>query len=374
MSMRTILRRFVEMMENPFFAEYEKDFSRRLCSALANGYRQSYDEPELVEQMVTSVNSISLSDPTKPLGISTSGVFIHGNKSQVSFDYYGKTVYRELGDLIFIISIVFNGKKYFEKFTINQCKKDKSGSRKITWSLYNKEQLYLLSRFPTFTGSVGLISKVEHSLENYSGCLGSYGLQHSPGEFVFVAAPRLDSFIGKRRSLDQSHLFDLAYRTGTPSSLLPCYWPYVELPYVEEMFYFMYEYYSRYNVPLPWPFLGNHHFAGNIYDFSSKYLTAGIGEPIYAKTGIYNPQARSFLHDLLRASRMKARKERDAKPEESRMVLDLVTEYFRYGYANPGRSADDIPPDDAGPKLTDDDLDAGGIGIIYTIVNLGEGE
>ena len=79
MSMRTILRRFVEMMENPFFAEYEKDFSRRLCSALANGYRQSYDEPELVEQMVTSVNSISLSDPTKPLGISTSGVFIHGN-------------------------------------------------------------------------------------------------------------------------------------------------------------------------------------------------------------------------------------------------------------------------------------------------------
>ena len=64
--------------------------------------------------------------------LSTKSIFIHGNRSRVRFDYYDKkTNPVELGDLIFIISIVYNKRKYFEKITINQFKKDEKTQKHI---------------------------------------------------------------------------------------------------------------------------------------------------------------------------------------------------------------------------------------------------
>ena len=50
----------------------------------------------------------------------------------------------ELGDIIFIISIIFNGQKYFEKFTINQFKKDVQRKRAVSWNIKRRTTLFVI--------------------------------------------------------------------------------------------------------------------------------------------------------------------------------------------------------------------------------------
>ena len=98
--------------------------------------------------------------------------------------------------MIFIVSVYFQGKKYFEKLTINQFKK---ANKTSSWSIKNKEQLFLLSRFPVFRGIQGsIIDEKNYAIPNYSGCLGSYGFLYKPGDFAFVSATKLDSYVGQK--------------------------------------------------------------------------------------------------------------------------------------------------------------------------------
>jgi len=41
--------------------------------------------------------------------ISTKSIFIHRNKFLAEFEYYGERIKKELGDLIFILSVIYNG-------------------------------------------------------------------------------------------------------------------------------------------------------------------------------------------------------------------------------------------------------------------------
>ncbi len=95
-------------------------------TGLANAYKQGLNEPKMVSLIEGIINSVQdFSTSVNRFIISTKSIYIHGVKSIVEFECYGKQECRELGDLIFILSIVYKGKKCFEKLTISQFKKER---------------------------------------------------------------------------------------------------------------------------------------------------------------------------------------------------------------------------------------------------------
>jgi hypothetical protein len=357
MLVEEVIRKYLQLIAMEHFAKYEKDFAIRVQIGLNEGYQRGFYEPAIVsvvEEIINKLNGLSIS--ANKFEISTKSIFIHGNKSQVEFEYYGQKVQRELGDLIFILSVIYNRRKYFEKFTISQFKK---ANDKLRWDLSNKEQIYLLSRFPPFRGIKGsIIPMREFNLPNYSGCLGSFNLLFRPGDFVFVGAPQLESSIGSRKSID---IVDISKFWEPPSYFtypIPFDWP-----YIEELLYFWREL-RRHNIisPLYFNFIGILGFsrcASNIHDFVDKYLRGNIGELTYSAIGIYNAPALGFLCELFSAIMKKARKENKID------IINFIKEFFRHPYSgNEGGMREGV----------EFDYEGGGIGIIWTSINLGEGE
>jgi hypothetical protein len=338
MSIERVLNKYEELMKSDLFLGYEKEFADRMISALSKGYQQGLHEPPLVkvvEDVVNSVNGFVARNPKTQVRLSTKSIFVHGSKSQVEFDFYGQNAQRELCDLIFLVSIVLNGQKYFEKMTLNQFKKDKIEHSTTLWSLDNREQLYLLSRFPSFTGIKGsLVPLKKHSLANYSGCLGSYGFLYAPGDFAFVSATRLSLFLGDKKTLRIEELYGLA--DNKVSYVLG----WAPLPIH----------------PLWYTLFGNCHFCHHVFSFVDEYLKMNIGEPVFMKVGLDNPQSRNFLYELMDAIENKAKKEGD------RRTLDFINEFNRFPYEDKNRS----------DKDPDFDFEGGEIGIIHTIIDLGE--
>jgi len=359
MPMEEVVEKYLQLIKTEDFAKYEKDFASKVQIGLNEGYRRGFYEPamvSLVEGIINKLDGLSVS--TNKVKISTKSIFIHGNKSQVEFEYYGQRVQRELGDLIFILSVIYNGRKYFEKFTISQFKKDDD---KLRWNLSNKEQIYLLSRFPSFLGIRGsIIPMREFNLPNYSGCLGSFNLLFRPGDFVFISAPRLESFVGNRKSLSRANISKLEEP--------PCYYfPYpvpFDWPHIEDLFYIWRKLW-RHVIPIPFspPYfigiLGFSRFASNIHEFVDKYLRGNIGELTYSDIGIYNTPAFDFLCELFSAIMRKAQKE--GKTE----FINFIDEFFRHPY---GGQKGGIR------QGVEFDYEGGGIGIIYTSINLSEGK
>ncbi|MFW6122280.1 MAG: hypothetical protein ACOC80_15465, partial [Petrotogales bacterium] len=203
------IRKYCEFIETNIFAKHVKNFAEKTQYELHRAYSKNSYEPEIVkiiEKIVNQIDGLAISD--RKFKISTNAIFIHGTKSQVEFKYYGNTTQRELGDLIFIISIIYNNKKYFEKFTITQFKRS---SKKPTWYFNKKdknakypekEQLFLLSRFPTFKGTQGsIIPMKRYDIPNYFSCLGSHGLLYRPGDFTFASSILLEILLGDRKSI-----------------------------------------------------------------------------------------------------------------------------------------------------------------------------
>jgi len=354
-----VVEKYFQLIKTEHFAKYEKDFACRIQLGLNEGYKQGFCEPtmvQIVEGIINNLNGLSVS--TNRFRISTKSIFVHGNKSQVEFEYYGRRVQRELGDLIFILSVIYNGKKYFEKFTISQFKKD---DNKLRWDLSNKEQIYLLSRFPSFRGVRGsIIPMREINLPNYSGCLGSFNLLFRPGDFVFISAQRLEGFVGNRKSIN---IIDVSMLREVPGYYFPYSIPFC-CSYIEELFYLWRKLWRRgILVPFFPPYsigiLGFSHFASNIHDFVDMYLRGHIGEISYSDIGVYNKPAFNFLCELLSAIMRKAQKK--GKTE----VMNFINEFFKYPYSNNEKGMREV---------VEFDYEGGGIGIIYTSINLGEGK
>ena len=320
------IKKYIDVVDTESFVKHWKKLAHGLILGIQERYQKGDYEPNIVELIKSIVNNIgSFETKDSEIKISTNSVFVHGNKSQVEFEYYGRKTQRELGDIIFILSVVYNGKKYFEKMTITQVKK----SNKANWNLSSnsaKEQLYLLSKFPKFRGvSNSLIPRKEYNLPNYSGCLGTHGLLYYPGDFALVSSNMLDIILRNKKQLK---LEDLLLYSGREY--------YLNLHYRCSKFY-----------PLMCisPVLGNSCIAYNAYEFSDKYLRGCIGEMVYSKDFHYNHHAFQFLQDLFSVMRKKAKKE-NLKGDQGNEG------YIEFNYEGEG----------------------GGMGIIHTTINLGESE
>lgn len=365
MSIERAIEKYIETIESDVFASYEKKFAHAITSALSECYHQKLDETDMVKDVERIVNSCrNLNDKSsKPyFELSTNAVYIHGypNKSGVEFDYYGKNAPVELGDIIFIISIVFNGQKYFEKFTITQFKKDKKRTRSISWNIDKKEQLYLLSRFPTFRGVKGsLVPQKDFNLSNYSGCLGSYGFLYRPGDFTFVSATRLNSYLGDNKKINGNDLFRLCQNRDVIDTNQWFHFWHEWIHMIDIYRHFCKPHCDLCSLFLPQIFLGNCHFSRNAFDFVDKYLRLCMGEPTVMKIGRRNVGVRNFLYELLSAIKIKA------KRENRQDILNFIDAFFRYGFS-----------DDEGEGGFREgnvfDFDGGGIGVVHTVINLGE--
>lgn len=361
-----VVQNYLQLIRTEHFAKYEKDFAYRLQIALSNAYLLGLYEDKmvsLIEKIINKLNGLSAS--ANQFRISTGAIFIHGNTHQVEFEYYGQSPKPkiELGDLIFIISVVYKGRKYFEKFTISQFKKDNA---RLSWTLSKKEQLYLLSRFPSFRGIKGsLVPMKEHNLPNYSGCLGAYNLLYRPGDFSFIGARRLEAYMGNRKSLNIKDIFALG---ESITYCLGCPYQHCSWGYNEELRYLCREIFRH---AFPYPILpadllngvlGSSCYAPHVHDFVDKYLRGYIGELSYAELGVYNVHAQRFLRELLSVVEGKAQK------ENKREIVEFVGEFFNYPYGgndNGGGERDTRQGQDF-------DYEGGGLGIIHTIINLGE--
>jgi hypothetical protein len=356
------IKKYIKITNNEKFIRHWKELSEKLIMGIQNSYSNREDNiVKIIESIINSVGTVGTQGKWQKFSISTNSVFIHGNKSQVEFNYYGKNPQRELGDIIFILSVVYNGRKYFEKMTINQVKKSKDAS----WRFYSdsaKEQVYLLSRFPTFKGAKGLlIPQKEYNLPNNSGCLGTHGLLYSPGDFALISSKELEVLLSKKKTIRLNDLLGLE-KKAIQTMLYPCC---LLSDYdIEECFYIFHKlihhlprYYRCFPFICDLPVLGNDCISYNSYDFSKKYLLGHIGELIYAEELPYNSSAFQFLQDLLNAVRRKAEIER------AKDVLNFISSFYYYGYSDRG-----------GESYGEGDYEGGGIGIIHTMVNLGKGE
>jgi len=109
-----VIERYLHLIKSDQFAKYEKEFTHRIQRGLYKGYIKGSYEPEMVMIVKNIIDELGdLQQSVDGISISTKSIFIHGNKSQVEFEYYGQKTRRELGDLIFILSVVYRGKKIF---------------------------------------------------------------------------------------------------------------------------------------------------------------------------------------------------------------------------------------------------------------------
>ncbi len=357
------IKKYVEVTEEEQFIIHWKELARRLLNGINDEYQRKYHEPDIVNTIETIINNIGqFRAKNRNFNISTNSIFIHGTKSWVEFEYYGKKSQRELGDIIFILSVIYNGRKFFEKMTINQVKK----STTMSWNFGNnssKEQLYLLSRFPTFRGvNRSLIPMKNYNLANKSGCLGTHGLLYYPGDFALISSKELEVILSRKNKLQLDNLVE-RIEPNTVCSCFPCCHLLYDIDF-EECFYVLYKYhhyYPKYSRHIPFiynmPILGSRCISYNVYDFSNKFLVGHIGELIYAKKFPYNKSAFQFLKDLLSVIRIKAQR------EQAKNVLNFISSFYKYGYGG---------QEDEGNR--EFNYEGGGIGIIHTMVNLGEGE
>jgi len=356
------IKTYAEIAEEDGFILHWKELSERLIKGIQNSY--SYREEsivKIVEHVINSVGTFGRQGDKRKFSIFTNSIFIHGNKSQVKFNYYGKSTQRELGDIIFILSVVYNGKKYFERLTINQVKKPKNTSWKFS-SESAKEQVYLLSRFPTFEGvERSLIPQTRYSLPNNSGCLGTHGLLYPPGDFALVSSKELEVILLNKSTLKIDDLLRLKKETMQDTmclSCLICDCDFEICVYIlRKLIHYFPKFHTCFQLTCNLPLLKNDCISYNSYDFTKKYLMGHIGELIYAKGLPYNRPAFQFLQALFNSIRKKAEK------EQLKKVLEFIKSFYQYKYS-----------DSNSYKEYDDNYgEGGGIGIVHTTVNLGEG-
>ncbi|MBC7122420.1 MAG: hypothetical protein H5T94_04170 [Pseudothermotoga sp.] len=234
--------------------------------------------------------------------ISTRGIFIHGGTIQVEFEYFDKPRVRELGDLIFVLTVNFHHRKYLEKFTVTQLKKgqeDKYGANRLSLESAGKEQMYLLSRFPRFKVTRGILNKKEYLLQNYSGCLGSIGVFFKPGDMLIISAKTLEGILGGRSSITQRQL--TVSMTASKFVARPCCCRILFCSgEIEEALWKSEP--LRLFCSLCQSIACSDCFAGNVYEFSWKFLGGFIGEPTFVFGSKFNTSALGFLNDLLTAA------------------------------------------------------------------------
>lgn len=360
-----LIEKYIDIINTDDFVRYKNTLAQNIQQGLSEGYKSGANEPCLVHKVVDRINDMRELKISNIGCISTKSMFIHGNKSIVEFDYYGDMARVELGDLVFILSIAHNGKKYFEKYTISQSKKDKKNQsnkdkKNQVWDLGNKEQLYLLSRFPSFRSTRNSLVPIgDYNLPNFSGCLGSYNFLFDPGDFIYVAAPILDSYLANKKLIRNDELYNISVKYNyyyghniyNPLHNLSCYFIYHYYPPI----YSFIDYLSRGYI------FGYSRYASNVYDFTDKYLRATIGELSYSFEGYYNKIALCFLNKMI-SSQLN-------KTTQGKNIRGFVNRFYEYDYATISHNKLNSNNNDGGEaKMSGDNENWGGFVFVHTII------
>jgi len=116
-----VLEKYLQVSMTSEFILHGKKLACKLTQGLRKGFCENLWEPCIVSTIEKIINEVGgWCTSTNKFKIDTRSIFIHGNKSIVKLECSGEKC--ELGDIIFILSIVYKGKKYFEKLTISQMK------------------------------------------------------------------------------------------------------------------------------------------------------------------------------------------------------------------------------------------------------------
>jgi hypothetical protein len=326
------MQQFEQVRRTDEFVKYQKEFAELLTAKLCKEY--PYGEVPSVKAINDFISSYpnltkrGLKVDNIQFDLIANSLFIHGKKAQVQFSYPGQIKEPvELGDLIFICTLVIQGKRYLEKITISQFKQDNDTRNVFSWTINNDKQLYLLSRFPKFRCVEGIFPKKEYCLPNYSGCLGSYGLIQKPGELVFVSATRLNIFLGKTKTIRKNELYEKPFL------------------YVWRLFYS--------------ELFNNCQFCPEVYSFADNYLSLNIGEPTVVRFSNYNLQVKRLLGYL--AHSLRAKPTHGPYAGEIRSFIDSFRRFpYEDGFGR-DESMENLPPSD----------ENNGVAVVHTTINLG---
>jgi hypothetical protein len=337
------------------FIEEQKKVTSAINSVLSKIYLNDGDEIDLVKGTINALNR------TPGHRFKMESVFIHGNKSQIKFDYYGKIATKELGDLIFVSTMTYHSKPIIQKMTIVQAKKDRR-KKNSSWGLDN-EQLHFLTTWPPFEGVKGIFPKRQNIVIDNSGCLGSYLLYREPGEFVFIAAPTLGRFLGNKKSVKISELAaiqDTSLNSKNQQNFFnQTLFPFPMMHPKEWYYYWEEIVHHYYKKGIPFPFtsmglndsiLGNQHIALNVNDTVNHLSLLNIGELIFSeyKHAEVNENAYRLLNTVVRYI--------------SQQQIDKVNDLNLHKYMT----------EDA-PIFEEIDLRGVSIGLIHTISEVGQG-
>jgi len=264
---------------------------KKVCSILqgelAEVYLNDGDEIELVKQTIKVFNS----NPGSHVRLESA--FVHGNRSMIAFDYYGEAAQKELGDLIVVSTLTNHGTPVLQKMTIVQAKRD---TRKTySWGI-DEEQLFFLSNWPEFEGVMGIFPRRKMIIPDYSGCLGSYYLYRSPGDFVFISAKELDRSLGSKKRITFDKLLqfrsDASHTRAFEAPFFGYPGPFKGLDesydYFKQFYRFiMINRMSTSHYGIHWgsgtsKILGNVQFGKSVYDTIGEFCRLNIGEPIFA--------------------------------------------------------------------------------------------
>ena len=361
------IHKFLEVAHSPEFVAHASEFGSRLQHGIVKAYhRNEPDVVKLVEGIVNEVGTFSSNIPkANGVKIETRSVFVHGNRSTVEFKYNGKPTVRELADIIYIATLVFEGTRQLEVVTFNQVKKSKSA--RWYFGGGDREQLYLLAHFPHFTrkNKNGAFPPGSYSFQNTSGCLGTHGLLYYPGDMFVVSSRILNTLVASKPSVTLDWLVPRVLWLDLQS------WPRhpLDMHALVELYCFI----GRHRLIPPqcmetllcnpnatwmrWP----HKCATlNVFDFAHAYLNLQVGEMVYAPEPM---RANRAVHDLVIAlmRRLAAAESKGGKDTWSR----LGKQYLNLTYAS-GQA--DQPPTDSQTWLEE----GGGLGIVWTLIDLGE--
>jgi len=247
------------------FLEKQNELAERIYKSLNNSYIKKHKETEMVGNMCDSVQG----DINDKMHIYSEK--IHGKKSEVRFSMQGKSIPRELADMVLLSLITKEQDLQYAKIAFVQNKKE--NEKNNSWQI-DDGQLFLLQYFPTFTGVRGIFKKKpfndqEIVFPNTTGSLGNYGLFKSRGEIIVTIASEIFAKM-HGHTVKYSSLVEDSSRYSSKSLITPSFKIGEQIIVVNTQGEVSYQY----------PFLQNTSLSMNVYDFVRNFTLFNIGEPI----------------------------------------------------------------------------------------------
>lgn len=265
---------FSLLLKHQKFKRFESEVTDIFRKTISNNICKN--EIQIIKELTRNLDNftkkIVISKANLEIDIDIEAKFIHGNMFRAEFIHNSKKIIRELGDMIFINKLLFNNRKYFERYTITQFKKAKKKNKIITSWEIEPEQLYLLNNFPEFKFYNKNIATKSYYLPNCSKCQGSYGLlpKNNADEFIFIAAPLLDIIKEERKSIRMQQILNATNEKAI------AYLAMIVLG-------------KNYSCLL----------TNNVSDFVHNYLSLKIGEVTVCNDILINKDAADFLNEIL---------------------------------------------------------------------------